>query len=705
MSVNGMHEHRPRRGRSRAFRAPFTPPRCASQSCCRTYFRYFKVDLYKSCPYWPDDGMCSNRDCSVCECSPDEIPACWREEDEKALERALAGERGPGADAAAAKLEAKLSAVDFRDGNGTSSPQAYWPEPAFASASSASSSASSSSSSSSGSKMSKYDSANVWCVPDDDDPASSPDVRYVDLLANPEGYTGYFGPSAARIWQAVYSENCFTGPLEGMCLEERVLFRVISGLQSSINTHIAMTYNDGKGLARRDQDLYQQPTHPAVHAFAHKASVNATVMERVSIGAGALWAYLQDGVAAFSMWAGDRMASSILASSLGLDAIPRSLPEAYHPGLHATSSKATGATIEGAAAGVTAGGRVIAGESVTGLPDVSSLTLTHGLKPSIDMYVTRIGKFPDRVKNLYFAFLFLVRAVSKARNTLLSLDYSTGNATEDARTRALIERLLDVELPALTAGFDESALFKVARDDLMGSCPPVLHGLDDLHDLQHRYIAAAAAKEALRTSFREKFRNISRIMDCVGCEKCRLWGKLQFLGMGTALKVLFADAETTGAGASLAQTVMEGGSTSHHKQQQPPLDVHLTRNEAVAMLNLLHRLSMSISAVHVMRDLEARAKIQSAVGMGATIIAGVLLLVCMCFGWRRALGRGNWTPASASAAASTASKSASATVSKQSAAAAGGDGVHRDGSPTTNGHEASSSSGGDGSVRQRRRAA
>jgi hypothetical protein len=36
-----------------------------------------------------------------------------------------------------------------------------------------------------------------------------------------------------------------------------------------------------------------------------------------------------------------------------------------------------------------------------------------------------------------------------------------------------------------------------------------------------------------------KFRNISRVMDCVGCDKCRLWGKLQVTGLGTALKILF----------------------------------------------------------------------------------------------------------------------------------------------------------------------
>lgn len=28
-------------------------------------------------------------------------------------------------------------------------------------------------------------------------------------------------------------------------------------------------------------------------------------------------------------------------------------------------------------------------------------------------------------------------------------------------------------------------------------------------------------------------------MDCVGCDKCRLWGKVQTTGLATALKVLF----------------------------------------------------------------------------------------------------------------------------------------------------------------------
>lgn len=37
-----------------------------------------QVDLYCECPLWPDDGMCSLRDCSVCECEEHEVPEPWR---------------------------------------------------------------------------------------------------------------------------------------------------------------------------------------------------------------------------------------------------------------------------------------------------------------------------------------------------------------------------------------------------------------------------------------------------------------------------------------------------------------------------------------------------------------------------------------------------------------------------------------------------
>lgn len=45
--------------------------------------------------------------------------------------------------------------------------------------------------------------------------------------------------------------------------------------------------------------------------------------------------------------------------------------------------------------------------------------------------------------------------------------------------------------------------------------------------------------QILKEEFKTHFRNVTRIMDCVGCAKCRLWGKVQTTGLATAMKVLF----------------------------------------------------------------------------------------------------------------------------------------------------------------------
>ena len=46
---------------------------------------------------------------------------------------------------------------------------------------------------------------NSFCDFDDEDQESV----FVDLLLNPERYTGYKGHSAQRIWKTIYEENCF----------------------------------------------------------------------------------------------------------------------------------------------------------------------------------------------------------------------------------------------------------------------------------------------------------------------------------------------------------------------------------------------------------------------------------------------------------------------------------------------------------------
>ena len=51
-----------------------------------------------------------------------------------------------------------------------------------------------------------YDDAqDNFCVMNEEDTGA----EYVDLLLNPERYTGYKGKSAHRIWNSIYLENCF----------------------------------------------------------------------------------------------------------------------------------------------------------------------------------------------------------------------------------------------------------------------------------------------------------------------------------------------------------------------------------------------------------------------------------------------------------------------------------------------------------------
>jgi ERO1-like protein beta len=96
--------------------------------------------------------------------------------------------------------------------------------------------------------------------------------------------------------------------------------------------------------------------------------------------------------------------------------------------------------------------------------------------------------------------------------------------------------------------------------------------------------------KGLKAEFRERFRNVSRIMDCVGCDKCRLWGKLQTSGYGTALKVLFEfDPERSE-------------------------EFHLRRTEVVSLIVTLQRLSHSIWAVERFREMILKSESPSVKG-------------------------------------------------------------------------------------------
>lgn len=80
-------------------------------------------------------------------------------------------------------------------------------------------------------------------------------------------------------------------------------------------------------------------------------------------------------------------------------------------------------------------------------------------------------------------------------------------------------------------------------------------------------------------------------MDCVGCDKCKLWGKVQTRALGTALKILFS-----GKRLGLDSTV-----NANSKQT-----FQLSRVEIVALFNGFARLSTSIAEIEEFRELLAK---------------------------------------------------------------------------------------------------
>ncbi|KAL8708299.1 MAG: hypothetical protein Q9220_006774 [cf. Caloplaca sp. 1 TL-2023] len=169
--------------------------------------------------------------------------------------------------------------------------------------------------------------------------------------------------------------------------------------------------------------------------------------------------------------------------------------------------------------------------------------------PNLQCYTDRLATHPERVSNLYFNYALLLRAVTKLRTYLKNYTFCSGDIAQDAATKSKILYLAD-SAAAQPRIFDESIMFQDPGDT------------------------------DLKEDFRNRFRNVSRLMDCTGCDKCRLWGKLQTVGYGTALKVLFEYEEDKNG-------------------ENPPL----RRTELVALVNTLDRVANSLTALGEMREL------------------------------------------------------------------------------------------------------
>uniref|UniRef100_A0A4W4DS48 Endoplasmic reticulum oxidoreductase beta n=1 Tax=Electrophorus electricus TaxID=8005 RepID=A0A4W4DS48_ELEEL len=375
----------------------------------KDFFRYYRVNLKRPCPFWPDDSHCSIRDCHVEPCPESKIPVGIKSGNYNKYSLAANAIR----DIKECEQAHELGAI-----NSTLRYLSYY--------------------------LPRH-------APTDE---TSPEAEYVDLRLNPERYTGYKGPSAWRVWNSIYEENCFKprsvyrplNPLapsrgecegfydwlEGLCLEKRVFYRLISGLHSSINIHLC------------------------------------------------------------------------------------------------------------------AWGKAVWGANV------------HEFRRRFGSAETK-GEGTRRLKNLYFLYLIELRALSKVAPYFerAFVNLYTGNVHEDSATKELLLQIL-TETKAFPMHFDESSMFAG-------------------HKMEAR---------RLKEEFRLHFKNISRIMDCVGCDKCRLWGKLQTQGLGTALRILFSEKEI-----------------KNLPENSPSKGFQLTRQEIVALLNAFGRLSTSIKELHNFRTL------------------------------------------------------------------------------------------------------
>lgn len=476
----------------------------ASRLAATPFFRHFKVALRCECPFWPDDGMCSMSDCAVCECPAEEVPEALRDGDEPrelASCSAAAEKKANDADAAVDRevepgTRARLIAAkgwrgvdnpwmagsvvvgEEKEGGREEEGDSLLPED---------------------DDEDEDDEDDEDEEDDEDDEDEEDAYSFIDLLKNPERYTGYSGPSARRIWDFVYSQTCFGGRGAGggaagaagaargaggaggagagagrsVCSAvQQTLYRVMSGVHSSISAHIAADYL----------------LEPASSAAAAKANSDG---KGTSTGATA------------AKW----------GPNLALFAERLSLPE------HA-----------------------------------------------------------ERVDNLRFAYAFVARALLSARPLLLAADYGAGaggegkktTATTTAESELVRELLTDPALEGVCAApFDAARHLPLSSSSGGGGGGP-----------------ASGGERALERELQAAFRNVTAVMDCVGCEKCKLWGKLQLMGVATALKVLVAERR---AGEALAAAARAAAGTPAVLK---PLV--LERNEVVALVNLFERLSRSV---------------------------------------------------------------------------------------------------------------
>ena len=90
---------------------------------------------------------------------------------------------------------------------------------------------------------------NPWMPEEKQQGDKNVEYTYVNLLRNPERYTGYKGDHANRIWKTIYEQKCIAdvngaggGDRATADSASGIFYRIISGIHSSISAHIVKDY-------------------------------------------------------------------------------------------------------------------------------------------------------------------------------------------------------------------------------------------------------------------------------------------------------------------------------------------------------------------------------------------------------------------------------------------------------------------------------
>lgn len=178
-------------------------------------------------------------------------------------------------------------------------------------------------------------------------------------------------------------------------------------------------------------------------------------------------------------------------------------------------------------------------------------------RPNSTCFESRVGTHRDRLSNLFFNYALVSRAVSKLHTHLNEIKFAD-DQKHNNETRDIVSKLTSLLQKTTSAIFNETLIFSTPE------------------------------ATTLQSEFRQRFRNVSALMDCVGCDRCKLWGKVQTAGYGTALKVLFELGD-----------------------DPDKVIKNLRRTELVALFNTFDRLSKSVEAVEFFEKIKEGARQES----------------------------------------------------------------------------------------------